>query len=344
VTFSFSKLLHRVTAAHPADTLDLELSSGLAKAGASVHFAPLDAMVGVRSGDDKSTIVLTAHRDQIGFRISQYDENGFALFVPVGGWDPQILVGQPVVVGRHYQPGVIGRKAIHLLKDGDEKQVVKLENMWIDFGFKSAEEGKQKLPIGSFGVVDRGPSTLANDRFSSRALDDLAGCVVAIEAMGRCTVTPNAPTLVTVLTKHEETIWLGVSGNYVAEVVRPMCIIALDVTFAEDPDTVAKDNNGVKLGGGPVIYHGGMLDEQLTQRIVALAQERKIPYQEAVIGGHSSTDADGMALGGTGQRTLLISIPLRYMHSPVELVDLQDLEHTIQLLQAIHETAAKRDL
>ena len=343
MTYSFVPRLHRATRAHPSDNLDLEFTNSMAHAGAKVGVGPLDLLYGIRSGDPGTTIVFTAHRDQIGLRVSHYDDEGFASFVPVGGWDPQVLVGQPVSFGRDGVRGVIGRKAVHLLKDGEDKVAAKIESLWVDFGFKTGDEARAALPVGTFGVIDRDGQHLNNDRYTARALDDLAGCVVAVEAMKRCEVTPHRPGIVTALTKHEETIWLGASGNFVAQ-LEPTVVVAVDVTFAEDPDTTAKDNAGIKLGKGPVIYHGGMFPEDITRRIVEIAKAAGIPYQEAALGGHSSTDADGMALGGYGQNAVLISIPLRYMHSPVELVELADLEHTAQLLVAVHDAAARRAL
>lgn len=322
--------LFRLTCAHPAIELTNAIADETEQAEAKFVQGPLGAAAAVKNDlTPGKSLVFTAHKDQIGLRLSYFEENGFARFVPVGGWDPQVLLSQRVVFpSKCGTPvfGVVGRKAIHLLKDGSEKTAVKLGNLWIDFGFKTAQEALEVFNVGTLGVIDSFPTVLHNQRLSARALDDLAGVAAILDMLKQV----KDRKVVGLFTENEETIFMGTGWPWVPA-FDPKHIIAVDVTFAEDPDTGAKDNQAIKMGKGPVVYHGGITDYALSRKIVAIASAAGIPYQEAVIGGHSSTDADGMATAGAGQSVALVSIPIRYMHSPCELVDLTDYENTIKL-------------
>lgn len=340
-----SQTLHRLAAAHPVVQLDQELHHLADEAEMRVVYGPLDAVALFKPLPPTTAkvpvlleppMVFTAHRDQIALRIGYYDDDGFAFVVPVGGWDPQVLLGQRMAFSGTsgvIRTGVVGRKAVHLLKDEESKSAVKLEDMWVDFGFKSEKEGLAALPVGSIGVIDVQPVYLANNRLASRALDDLIGVSAIYEAMRRITT---GVSMYGVFTQHEETIFLGASGAWAASLT-PGVVVAVDVTFAEDPSTAAKDNGNLKMGKGPVIYVGGLLDDELTQALIAVAGSTELPFQVAAVGGHTSTDADGMALADGGRRVLLLSVPIRYMHSPIETVDLTDYENLIKLLVTVHQ-------
>lgn len=345
-----SDVLVRVTGTYPtamtrvlqkiADERELRFAHGPLGA---VSMTKRDQLLEPGFLEPRAPVVFTAHKDQIGVRVSYFDDDGFAFVVPVGGWDPQILVGQRMVFDCKDGEGIlgaVGRKATHLIKEEDAKQAVKLEDLWVDFGCKSRDEVAKKVAIGAFGVVQAAPQYLGENRLCARALDDLAGVSAIINAMER--ITTGRP-VHAVFTDHEETIQFGSVGDWVAQ-SKPELIVAVDVTFAEDPDTKPKDNGNLRMGAGAVIYHGGMLDPVRSQKVVALAAVHGIPLQEAVTGGETSTDADGMALGGGGQSVLLLSVPIRYMHTPIEVIDLTDYESLVKLLVVIHEAASNGQL
>jgi len=266
--------------------------------------------------------------------VTSIDEKGFLYFKAIGGWDPQVLQGHRVWIrGAHGRVlGVIGKKAIHLMKEEERRKVSTMDQMWIDIGAKNKEEAEKRVAIGDPVVLAWEPEFLTDDLITSRGLDDRAGAFVVLEA-GRLLsrLKPQAEVHV-VATVQEE---IGLRGARTsAHGVDPLVGIAVDVTFANDYPRAPGHGEGsfIKLGEGPVVYRGANINPRLFELFISVAKKKKIPYQVAGWPGGTGTDANAIQLARAGVATGLISIPNRYMHSPCEVVHLDDLIHGAQLI------------
>ncbi len=290
-----------------------------------------------RIGDGSPLLAVVGHIDEIGLVITHVDEKGFLWFAPIGGWDPQILVGQRVEVrGKDgLVPGVVGRKPIHLLEADQRKKVVELKEMHIDIGVADGEEAKGMVRVGDPVVIAAEPQPLAGDRLASRSMDNRLGAYVALESLRRCHEGdgPGEGSFAAVAAVQEE---IGLFGARTAAFeVRPEIAIAVDVTHATDaPGVDEKELGSSPLGSGPVIGRGSTLSPKVFELLVEAAEAEGIEHSISASGRGTSTDADVLQISRAGIPTGLVSIPLRYMHSPVELVDLKDVEATVQLLAA----------
>jgi endoglucanase len=287
------------------------------------------------SNEDK-LVAVVGHIDEIGLAITHVDEKGFAWFTTIGGWDPQILVGQRVTIDTKDGPvpGIIGRKPIHLLKDEQRKKVVEIEGLHIDIGAADRDEALGMVRIGDSVVIDAQPLTLAGDRLASRSMDNRLGSYVALEYARRCHERGgHAVSVAGVAAVQEE---IGINGAQTsAYMLRPTIAVVVDVTHATDaPGVDEKENGSHPLGSGPVIGRGATLSPQVFELLVETAEREGMPYTIETSGRRTATDADGYQISRAGIPTGLVSIPLRYMHSPVELVDLRDVEAAIELLVA----------
>jgi endoglucanase len=283
------------------------------------------------------TLAIVGHIDEIGLGVTHVDEKGFVSFLPIGGWDPQILVGQRVQIQTKNGPlrGVIGRKAIHLLKDEQKKMAVELSNLHIDVGAKDREEALELLRIGDPVVIDAEPITIAGDKLVSRSLDNRLGSYVALEVARRCSERGgHAGDVVGVAAAQEE---VGLNGARTsAFLLEPDLAVAVDVTHATDvPGSEEKETGSHPLGSGPVIGRGSTLSPNVFELLAETAERAKIDHTIEASGRWTGTDADAYQVSRAGIPTGLVSIPLRYMHSPVETVDLGDVEATIELLVAL---------
>jgi endoglucanase len=290
-----------------------------------------------RVGADRSPLLaVVGHIDEIGLIVTHIDENGFLWFAPIGGWDPQILVGQRVEVrGRDgLVPGVAGRKPIHLLEAEQRKKVVELKSMHIDIGAADREEAAELVRVGDPVVIAAEPMPVLGDRLVSRAMDNRLGAYVALESARRAHERGEmAGSFAAVAAVQEE---IGLFGARTAAfAVRPDIAIAVDVTHATDaPGVDEKEVGSHPLGSGPAIGRGSTLSPKVFELLVQTAEAEGIEHSIAASGRSTSTDADVLQISRAGIPTGLISIPLRYMHSPVELVDLRDVEAAVELLAA----------
>ncbi len=289
-----------------------------------------------RVGDAAPLLAVVGHIDEIGLIITHIDEKGFLWFAPVGGWDPQILVGQRVEVrGKNgLVPGVAGRKPIHLLEADQRKKVVELKSMHIDIGAADFDEAAELVRVGDPVVIATEPMPVAGERLVSRAMDNRLGAYVALESLRRC-AEGDGPggSFVAVAAVQEE---IGLFGARTAAFeVRPDIAIAVDVTHATDaPGVDEKEIGSHAFGSGPVIGRGSTLSPKVFELLVETAEAEDIPYTISASGRGTSTDADVIQISRSGIPTGLVSIPLRYMHSPVEMVDLRDVEAVVKLLAA----------
>jgi len=289
-----------------------------------------------RIGDTAPLLAVVGHIDEIGLVITHIDEKGFLWFAPVGGWDPQILVGQRVEVrGKDgLVPGVAGRKPIHLLEADQRKKVVELKSMHIDIGAADYDEAAALVRIGDPVVIAAEPMPVAGERLVSRSMDNRLGAYVALESLRRC-AEGDGPggSFAAVAAVQEE---IGLFGARTAAFqVRPDIAIAVDVTHATDaPGVDEKEIGSHPFGSGPAIGRGSTLSPKIFELLVETAEAEGIPYSISASGRGTSTDADVLQISRAGIPTGIVSIPLRYMHSPVEMVDLRDVEAVVRLLAA----------
>lgn len=285
---------------------------------------------------DGPTVAFVAHVDEIGLIVTHIDEHGFLYVTGVGGWDPVVLLGQRVEVATRdgIVPGVIGRTPVHLLDSSDRKKVPELKDIHIDIGAKDEAEARGLVRIGDVAVIAGEPFELRGGRVAARSMDNRLGCYVAYEAARLIAAAGGAAgDVLAVAAVQEETTSGGASA--VAFGRRPDAAIVLDVTHETGAPGVKENELGShEFGSGPVIERGSILHPRIFELMAETAERDHIPYTVAASGGRTHTDADAIHLARSGVPTGLISVPLRYMHSPVELVQLDDVERAAKLLAA----------
>ena len=291
----------------------------------------------VPGAGDGPLVAIVGHIDEIGLTITHVDEKGYAWFLPIGGWDAQILVGQRVEVQTRdgLVAGVIGRKPVHLLKDEQKKMAVELTGLHIDIGAADRDEALELLRIGDPVVIRAEPMRLAGGRLVSRSLDNRLGSYVALEVARRCHERGGLTADVAGVAAVQEEIGLH-GGGTSAYLLQPDLAIAVDVTHATDvPGVEEKESGSHPLGSGPVIGRGSTLAPKAYELLAEAAESAGIEYTVEASGRWTGTDADAYQISRAGIPTGLVSIPLRYMHSPVETVDLGDVEAAVELLVAL---------
>ncbi|MBW8059778.1 MAG: M42 family metallopeptidase [Solirubrobacterales bacterium] len=289
-----------------------------------------------RIGEAAPLLAVVGHIDEIGLVITHIDEKGFLYFTPIGGWDPQILAGQRVEVrGRDgLVPGAVGRKPIHLLDPDQRKQVVELKGLHIDVGAADRDAAAELVRVGDPVVIAAEPVRLAGERLTSRALDNRLGAYVALEALRRCHERDSVEGSFAAIAAVQEEIGLF-GARTSAFAVRPDLAVAVDVIHATDaPGVDEKEIGSHPLGSGPAIGRGSTLSPKVFELLVETAEEAGIAHMVGASGRTTATDADAIQISRSGIPTGLVSIPLRYMHSPVELVDLADVETAVELIAA----------
>ncbi|MHB1036343.1 MAG: M42 family metallopeptidase [Pirellulales bacterium] len=290
-------------------------------------------VIAVKNARAELRVMLAGHCDQIGLVVQYIDSDGYLYVQSVGGWDPQVLLGQRMNVWTAGGPifGVIARKPIHLLTDEEKKQCIKLKDLWLDIGAANKEEAEKLVRVGDPVTVELGFHAMLNQRASGPAMDDKCGVWVVMEALRRIAMEHLDCAVYAVSTVQEEIGLRGATTS--AYSIDPHVGIAVDVTHATDCPTVDKKQEGdVALGKGPVIYRGPNMNQVVVARLVQAAADHGIPHQLAASGRASPTDANPMQLNRSGMATGLVSIPNRYMHSPVEMVSLEDMDHAADLL------------
>ncbi|MDO9354669.1 MAG: M20/M25/M40 family metallo-hydrolase [Solirubrobacteraceae bacterium] len=281
-------------------------------------------------------IAFVGHIDEIGLIVTHIDEKGFLWFGPVGGWDPVILVGQRVALQTKAGVviGVVGKKAIHLMEADERGKAPKLTQLHIDIGAADGDEAKKTVRIGDVAVIAGDPIELLGERVASRAMDNRLGSYVAVEAARRVSQAGGAAGEVVAIGATQEEITFGGSTTS-AYAVHPAIAIVIDVTHATDsPGIEEKELGSHHLGSGVVIERGANIHPAISDLLVEVAEAEGIDYTIAVATRGTSTDADAVHLQRGCNATGLVSIPLRYMHSPVETIDLRDLESTVALVAA----------
>lgn len=281
------------------------------------------------------SVMLAGHIDEIGFMVTYITDDGFCAFAPIGGHDPQILPGARVTVHTADGPllGVLGRLAIHLLDEEERKQVVKMHKMFIDLGMKG-EDVKKRVRIGDPVTYAVGMETFGDTMAVSRAFDDKMGAWAAAEVLRRVKKAGGAKGDVIAAATVQEEIGLR-GGTTSAYSVDPVVGIALEVTHATDyPDVDKRKHGEVKCGCGPAISRGANINPMVFKLLCEAAEAEKIPYQVEGAPRGTGTDANAIQLSRGGKAAALVSVPLRYMHTPTEVLSLDDLENTAKLLAA----------
>jgi putative aminopeptidase FrvX len=303
-----------------------------------VHADVRGNSVGVVHPKGAPRLMLAGHIDEIGVQITHIDDEGFLYFAGIGGWDPQVLVGQRVtLLGKGGAvPGVVGKKAIHLMKPEERDKVSKVTDLWIDIGAVSDEEAKQRVRVGDAGVLATDVREFPNGRIVSRSIDNRIGAYVVSEALRLLAADkPKHAAVFAVATTQEEIAWTGGGARTSAAAIDPQVALVVDVTHATDyPGAEKKQSGDHKLGGGVVLSRGSATNPVVFDLLVGCAEQAKIPYTLQAAPHDTGTDADAIYNALRGIPTGLVSVPNRYMHSPNEMVALADLERAAQLLAA----------
>lgn len=286
-------------------------------------------------GKGKPVVMLAGHCDEVGFMVKYIDENGFLYFSAIGGIDDHLLPGKRVRI--HTEKGaitgVIGRKPIHLIDQKDRDKLVPIHNQFIDIGAKNKNEASGLVKIGDAITFAGGVEKLLGDRIVSRGFDDKVGSFVVAEVLRLIGEKKERPkcTVYGVSTVQEEVGLRGATTS--AYQIQPDVGLAVEVGHASDyPDADKKRVGEHKLGAGPIIARGANINPIVYDLLIKTARKNKIPFQILGAPRATGTDANVIQLSRKGVATGLVSVPLRYMHTPTEVLSLKDLEATCRLL------------
>ncbi len=285
------------------------------------------------AADRPPRIYLAGHCDQIGLMVQHIDSDGFLYVQPIGGWDMQILLGQYVTIWSTQGPiqGVIARKATHLLTAEERNKVPLFTDVWVDIGAKDQREALSLVKPGDPGTINLGYRPLRNGLAASPAMDDKVGLWVVMETLRLLSQRSRSVELFAVSTVQEE---IGLRGATTSTFgIDPDVGIAVDVCHASDtPGNEKKQLGEVKLGAGPVLFRGPNINPRVFEQLESAAQRLNIPVQVRGVPRATGTDANAIQISRDGVATALIGIPNRYMHSPVEVVHLNDLNDAARIL------------
>jgi putative aminopeptidase FrvX len=277
-----------------------------------------------------------SHIDEIGVMVRHIDDKGYLRFGGVGGWDSTILAGQRVdVMTRNGRlPGVVGKKPIHLMESEERTKAPDMKDLYIDVGAKDGDDARTMVREGDVAVIAVEPVELPNGRLISRALDNRLGCYIALRAAQLVAEAGGAAgDVVAVAAVQEETTFGGSATT--AYALRPDLAIVVDVSHATDaPGIDVNELGSHALGSGPVVERGSNLNPRVVELLHDAGEAEDIPFTLAASARHTGTDADAMHLSRGGIPCGLVGLPLRYMHSPVEMVDLADIDAAARLIAA----------
>jgi putative aminopeptidase FrvX len=287
--------------------------------------------------DGNPAVMLAGHIDEIGLMIVHVDDEGYLFFQTIGGWDTQVLVGQRVLIAGREGPvtGVIGKNAIHLMKEEDREKVSETTDLWIDIGASNKEAALERIRLGDAAVIDASAKDLPGNRLVSRSIDNRIGAFVVLETLRQLAEDRPVARVSAVATAQEEIGYTGGGARPLASAMAPAVAIAVDVTHATDyPGVEKKEAGDFKLGGGPILTRGSTTNPVLFEFLSDIATREEIPFGISAAPRDTGTDADSIHNAHHGIATGVVSIPNRYMHSPNEMIDLADVEATIRLLVA----------
>jgi putative aminopeptidase FrvX len=278
-------------------------------------------------------IMLAGHCDQIALMVQHIDDTGYLYVQPIGGWDMQILLGQGLTVWTKEGPvaGVLSRKAPHLLTNEERNKVPLFTDVWVDIGAKDRKDAEAVVTPGDPVTFTLASREMRNGLITSPGLDDKVGVWTVMESLRLLHGRPLQAAVYCVSTVQEE---IGLRGAVTSSYgIHPAVGIAVDVCHASDtPGNDKKQLGDTRLGGGPVIFRGPNINPRVFERLESAAREHDIAVQVRGAPRATGTDANVMQLSRDGVATGIIGIPNRYMHSPVEVVSLSDLERAAELL------------
>lgn len=281
------------------------------------------------NSDAKKTILLDAHIDRIGLIVTDIDKNGFVMVDKCGGVDIRTLQDSRFVLQNN--PEIIGTVCCippHL-SDGKEDTAVSIDRTYIDFGMTETEI-KNYIKIGDVLTFDTEPKMLLNNKISASALDNRCSVAALIKSAELLSNEHNLNyKVIIMLSVQEETFGTGAKTG--AFSVNADEAIVVDVSFASQPDVVGQYSK-IELSKGPMICISPILNRRMSDKLIEIAENAKIPYQLESISGATGTNADNIAVNKSGIRTSVISIPQRYMHTPNEVISIDDVENTAKLI------------
>lgn len=277
-------------------------------------------------------IMMIAHIDEVGLMVHYINDNGYIYISEIGGLDRLMIPGQRVVIHNKEGKinGVIGRKAIHMLEDTDS--IPELHEIYIDIGAKDKEDAEKIISVGDPITFDVYMQPLANGKIIARGFDDKIGAFCIAEIMKRLKDSATFKgTAFGVASVQEENTFCGAITNTYN--IKPDVAVIIDVTHATDTPDVSKEKHGdVSLGDGPVVSVGAVVNRRARELLVSIAKTNEIPIQYDPIPNNSCTEADVIFRANGGIPCIVVSIPNRYMHTPVEMVHVDDLENVIKLI------------
>lgn len=303
----------------------------------------MGSVIACRNKTGKVKVLLDGHSDEIGFLVRYIDDRGYLYLATSGGWDEEVMVSQRVLVhtSKGSLSGVLGKKAIHLMDPEERKKKSEIHKLWVDIGARDGEHAKELVEVGDFVTMDAPFQELLGGRAVAKSFDNRTGIFCVSETLRRVSDKMQAA-LYGVSAVQEE---IGLRGAKTATyAVDPAVAVAIDVTHAFDiPDVDKRKGGDVVLGKGPVIVVGPNINRKVYKRLVEVAKKNEIPHQIAASGMGTGTDANVIQLSRAGVATGLIGLPLRYMHNPCEVVELEDLENAVRLLVAFVESITPED-
>jgi len=290
-------------------------------------------VIGVLNPQGKPRVMLAGHCDEIGMMVTHVDEQGFIYFAAIGGVDANILPALRLVVHGQHGPvtGVVGRKPIHLMDEQDRKAGAKIDSLWLDIGARHRKDALKRVAVGDPITFAPGFDLLTDDLAASRGFDDKVGAFVVMETLRLLKRRKLQAAVFGVSTVQEE---LGLRGAKTSAFgIGPDVGIAVDVGFASDfPGSAKKRTGEASLAKGPILHRGANINPVVERRLRDACKKAKIAYQLTAEPRGTGTDANAIQISRAGVAAGLISIPNRYMHTPVEMVSLKDLGHAAKLL------------
>ncbi len=296
------------------------------------------------SGDP--VLMLAGHMDELGLIVTYVNKDGFVYFDTIGGHDLSVISGRRVLIqtANGLVKGVTGKRAIHLMDEEDRKKVPKRHEIWIDIGAKSKKDALARVAIGDVATYDHELELIHGSIGTARAFDNKVGAYIVGETLIRLAREKKklAARVVAVATSQEE---IGVRGaTTAAYAVNPHIAVAIDVGHATDhPDCDQRKFGETTLGGGPILCRGANINPKVFEKLLAAAKKARVPHQFEADPRPTGTDARAVQMARGGVATGLVSIPLRYMHTPSEVVDLEDVERCVKLLVEFAKALEKGD-
>lgn len=282
-------------------------------------------------------LMIAAHMDEVGLMVTGIEESGLIKFTTVGGIDKRILISKPVLIGDKKIHGVIGCKPIHLQEKDERSKTLSIRQLYIDIGVTNKDEAKKLVNIGDYITFDSKYVEFGDNKIKAKALDDRVGCSILIDLLKSKTNL----TLYAVFTVMEEVGLIG--AGPAAFRIEPDIAIILEGTLCSDVPDVPSHMTSTELGKGPAISlmdATTYFDKELRNAIVSIANKNNIPYQyrKTLSGGN---DSGKIHIAKEGCRTSTISVPCRYIHSPICVMDKRDYENTRKLVKAIVKSLEK---